>query len=136
MSGMLVRREPGQQRGQPDPPDISIAMCSETGPCHDGSMDPVPKIDAPRRHHLVTRSYLEGFSLPGSGDKLFAIDAKRGTTFTTSAKNLAVEKDFYRTENSTGDPYLVEKMLGEIETAVLPVIRRIEETLELPTGTD
>lgn len=90
----------------------------------------------PRRHHVVPRCYLDGFTLPSTPNRLYAIDAKRGTDYEANPANLVVERDFYRAENKSGDPYLVEKKLSESESLVTPVLRRIDQTLKLPTGED
>ena len=90
----------------------------------------------PRRHHINPVCYLEPFALPASPNQLYVIDAERGIDYVTNLTKVAVEKDFYRAENASGDPFAAEKALTDCEAAAAPVIGRINESLVLPTGTD
>jgi hypothetical protein len=94
--------------------------------------------DQPRRHHLVPRGLLAGFTLPRSPEQLWVIDTKRIKLFPANIKDITVDKDFYRItpDNESGDPFAVEKMLGEIESKALPIIRRIDESGRMPIGED
>jgi Protein of unknown function (DUF4238) len=65
----------------------------------------------PRRHHHVPEFYLKHFAVDG---KVRVQDLINNTAHTTSPKNIAVEKDFYRDKYST-DPFYFEKSLAERE---------------------
>ena len=93
--------------------------------------------DQPRRHHLVPRSFLAGFTLPRTPEQLWVVDTKRIKHFRANIKDLTTDKDFYRiTPVEGGDPFAIEKLLGEIETKALPIIRRIDDTGVMPIGED
>lgn len=90
----------------------------------------------PRRHHLVPRGYLAGFTLPAHPKQLWVIDTKRLKVFQSNIKDITTNKDFYRITpvDDTGDPFAIEKMLGEIESRSLPILQQIDETGCMPMG--
>jgi hypothetical protein len=94
--------------------------------------------DQPRRHHLVPRGLLAGFTLPQSPERLWVIDTKRIKLFPANIKDITTDKDFYRITpaEESGDPFAVEKLLGDIESKALPIIRQIDETGHMPMGED
>jgi Protein of unknown function (DUF4238) len=67
----------------------------------------------PKRHHYVSRWYLEGFVDPQSGC-LHAYDKTMKIHWTPKPKNVMVIKDYYQQNHAPGgiDPDILEKMLG------------------------
>lgn len=80
-----------------------------------------------RNHHYVPQFYLRNFS---SDEKVFAFNTKNGKLFSSSPRNIASERDLYRLEGP--EPQLAEKMFGEIETAITPILNNIISTEKLP----
>jgi len=75
-------------------------------------------LSSPRRHHYVPQFYLRGFAPFGSPGKITVFDKEAGTQFSTSVKNAAVQRDYYRldaAEDLGEDPLLLENYLSEIE---------------------
>jgi hypothetical protein len=81
---------------------------------------------------------LAGFTLPKTPDRLWVIDTKRIKLFPANIKDITTDKDFYRITpaDESGDPFAVEKLLGEIESKALPIIRQIDETGCMLKGED
>ena len=69
----------------------------------------------PRRHHYVPQFYLERFADPQG--KLGAFDRQAGKVITTSAKNVAVERDFNRLPDDSNLPPM---MLDDLYTSQEP----------------
>ena len=79
---------------------------------------------AARRHHYVPRFYLDRFA--DQEGLLRAFDRRRGETETTSSKELAVERDFYRLPEATGLPAtLLEEALSRQESEAAAAIRDV-----------
>jgi hypothetical protein len=80
----------------------------------------------PRRHHYVTRAYLELFLEPG--DKhLYCYGRKRNEPFRNTPENLANIRDFYSFRRPDGgiDCSLETRIEREIETPGIPLIRKL-----------
>ncbi len=91
-----------------------------------------------RRHHYVPRFLQAGFTDTGTEDGFLhvhdvigAVPARRARPGTT-----AHARDFYAVEIQGEDPALAEELLGRIESAAAPIIRRVLETQALPVGDD
>lgn len=92
------------------------------------------KVNRPKRHHYVTRSYLENFCVSFKKKKTFwAYDKKRQLWRKSQPLNEAVELDFQKLDHFIGlDPYYLEKALGEIEGSAVDVIRQIAINKSIP----
>jgi len=96
----------------------------------------VKSVSEPRRHHYVPAFYLAGFSDTQRMDgDLWVLDKKELSQFRTTARNAAVERDFYRVD-SGDDPSAVERALSEIESEAARILRTIVRSRSLPKGED
>ena len=88
----------------------------------------------PRRHHYVTKSYLQGFCTgPVRKKKFWTYDLEQRKWRRSQPINEAVEKDFQKLDHFIGlDPYFLEKEFGEIEGLAVEVIRKIILNKRLP----
>jgi hypothetical protein len=80
----------------------------------------------PRRHHFVTKAYLDGFLLPGE-KHLCCYGRKKFAPFLTAPENLANRHDYYSFKRSDGTiDYSLETQIGtEIESPGIPVIPKL-----------
>lgn len=80
----------------------------------------------PRRHHFVTKAYLDGFLLPGEGH-LCCYDRKKSAPFLTAPENLANRHDYHSFKRPDGTiDYSLETQIGsEIESPGIPVIQKL-----------
>lgn len=78
-----------------------------------------------RQHHYVSQCYLKGFATRRRKPKLFVIDAKNRTSFTTSPSNVGVERDFHRIDADGLQPDALENALAGFESELAPALERI-----------
>lgn len=92
--------------------------------------------EEPRRHHYIPASYLAGFTQSGNRDsKLYVFDQESLKSWVSTPEETAHERDFYRLDPDENiDEFAVEKALGEFEGISIPVLKKIVETYEIPTG--
>ncbi|MFP8780315.1 DUF4238 domain-containing protein [Hydrogenophaga sp. RWCD_12] len=68
----------------------------------------------PRKHHFLPQFYLRGFSVDRRG--IFQIEKSTGRHYGCQIKDIAAIRDFHELDGAeTGDPYLFEKKLAELE---------------------
>lgn len=80
----------------------------------------------PRRHHYVTKAYLEGFVEPEE-IHLFCYGRKRSEPFPNTPQNLANIRDFHSFKRPDGaiDCSLETQIEREIESPGIPIIRKL-----------
>ena len=80
----------------------------------------------PRRHHYVTKAYLEGFLEPGE-KHLFCYVRKRTGSFLSTPRDLATIRDFhsFRRLDGTIDSSLETRIEREIESPGIPLVRKL-----------
>ena len=84
----------------------------------------VAKRSAQRRHHYVPRFYLDRFT--DQKGRLGAFDRQKGTSITTTAHAVAVERDFYALPEGLGLPAnSLEVWLSSQESDAAEAIRRL-----------
>lgn len=91
----------------------------------------------PRRHHFVTAGYLAGFTDTANEDGFLVVsDLVGAKQFKSRPKATAHRRDYYRLEGppSEGDPFVLEKQLGEMEGRAIVAIQEIVETKAFPKG--
>ncbi|MEQ8770982.1 MAG: DUF4238 domain-containing protein [Phycisphaerales bacterium] len=77
----------------------------------------------PRRHHYVTKSYLEGFC--NNKGLLDGFDRTEQTSFSCSPRDAAVECDFFRIPEAEAGEFELERQMGElIESPGIEAIRK------------
>jgi hypothetical protein len=79
-----------------------------------------------RKHHYVPQMYLTGFA--DDKDQCFVVDASTRKSFTSSAANIAAERDYNKIEAQGVPADALEKELGKFEGVIAPGIRRVRET--------
>ena len=85
---------------------------------------PGAKRSAQRRHHYVPRFYLDRFT--DQKGRLGAFDRQKGTSITTTANAVAVERDFYTFPEGMGLPAnSLEEALSSQESDAAEAIRRL-----------
>jgi hypothetical protein len=82
----------------------------------------------PRRHHYVTKSYLDGFVEPNEG-LLFCYGRKKSKAFRALPENLAHIRDYhsFKREDGTLDFTLETQIDQQIESPGIPLIRTLSE---------
>jgi len=82
----------------------------------------------PRRHHYVTKAYLEGFVDPNER-LLFFYGRKKTKAYSAAPKDVAVKQDYYsfRRKDGTLDFTLETQIDQQIEAPAIPVIRMLSE---------
>jgi|APLak6261675434_1056106.scaffolds.fasta_scaffold02279_2 hypothetical protein len=80
-------------------------------------------MSAQRRHHLVPQLHLRRFA--NGEEKIVAVARDLSKSIVTDVANVAVEKDFYAVETSSGSSMEVEELLSKVESDAEAVIRRI-----------
>jgi hypothetical protein len=80
----------------------------------------------PRRHHFVTKAYLDGFLMPGE-KHLFCYGRKKPEPFPAATEKLANRHDYYSFKRPDGTlDYSLETQIGsEIESPGMPVIQKL-----------
>lgn len=87
-----------------------------------------------RNHHFVPQGYLGGFTDTGTRDgRLFVSDLVSNSVFRTKPRNVGAKRDFNRIDVDGQDPDALENAFGEFEGRVIPVIREIQASGDLPT---
>lgn len=87
-----------------------------------------------RNHHFVPQGYLGGFTDTGTRyGHLFVSDLVSNSVFRTKPRNVGAKRDFNRIDVDGQDPDALEKAFGEFEGRVIPVIREIQASGDLPT---
>ena len=77
-----------------------------------------------RRHHYLPASYLGGFTKSRRKDGQFSVvEIATGRTFTTSPKNVAVERDFNRIDIDGISSDAIENALAPFEVEAVKAIR-------------
>jgi hypothetical protein len=89
--------------------------------------------DQPRHHHYLPQFYLSGFTQSGRRkDLLWVFDKEKLEYRKTKPIKVAHERDYFRLKGENADPHIVERMFGEFEGTVAPVLRNIRENWVLP----
>ena len=82
------------------------------------------KASVPRRHHYVPRFYLERFA--DQRGRLRAFNRQSGESITTSAKSVAVERDFYKIPDGVGIPVeTLEELFSMAESDAAAAMRKV-----------
>src|SRR5204863_4201054 len=91
---------------------------------------------AARRHHVVPRFYLAGFTSEGTENgRIVVFDRTRARAWATGATGAAVHRDFYRVNELQTEPLLIEELLSRIEAQGAVRIREVAATgAMLPAG--
>lgn len=90
-----------------------------------------------RRHHYIPQCYLAAFTDTGAKDGLFlVIEVKSGNCFSTSPKNVGVEKDFNRIDVDGQPIDALESSLASFEGKATEAIRKILATRTFPSAKD
>ena len=90
-----------------------------------------------RRHHYLPASYLGGFTKSRRKDGQFSVvEIATGRTFTTSPKNVAVERDFNRIDIDGIASDAIENALAPFEGEAVQAIRNASRTSSFPIGMD
>ena len=80
-------------------------------------------MNAPKRHHHLPESYLEGFCKQGV---LYVYDGKRSQLRPQTPKNTAVRGHYYTVEAADGSKRTdIEELLAKIEGQATPVLRKL-----------
>jgi hypothetical protein len=79
----------------------------------------------PRNHHYLPRCYLKNFSIDEKQTKIFVVDAMKKKSFDSNIKNIAVERDFNRTELEGVDNFFIEKELAKFESGLAISLKNI-----------
>jgi hypothetical protein len=88
----------------------------------------------PRRHHYIPQFYLKNFE--NHNGKLFVLDMGKRRQWTSTPRDVACERDFYRVEMEGVDPNVIEKILSIIESEAAKVISGIIHKKQFPEGKD
>jgi len=91
-----------------------------------------------RKHHFIPEFFLAGFTQTGLKDTLLCVfDKKEVRQLKLLPKNIAMSKGFYAiktTPHSKIKPDELERLIGQFENEVAPIIREIGNTEKLPRG--
>jgi hypothetical protein len=88
-----------------------------------------------KKHHHSPAAYLAGFTREESkSGRLHVLHLRTGKEWLATPYTAGHQRDFYRVKGE--DPEAFENELMRLENAALHVIRRVHETLDLPTGRD
>jgi hypothetical protein len=86
-----------------------------------------------RRHHVIPRLYLAGFTDSGEKDGLlYAHDLSELKSWPAKPSNVAFENDFYRIDAPGIDADEIEKVFWEVEGPAATVLKKIIESNRLP----
>jgi hypothetical protein len=75
----------------------------------------------PKKHHHLSRFYIEGFSEKNSVCVFSKVENK---FFLSNAKDVFAKDKYYYLDNFE-NPLMVEELLGEIESKTAPIVKRI-----------
>ncbi|TAM65339.1 MAG: DUF4238 domain-containing protein [Microbacteriaceae bacterium] len=89
-----------------------------------------------RRHHYVSQFYLRAFASDRSKPRLFVVNLDRGSSFTTSPANVALENDFHTITAPDQPPDAVERVLSTLESEVAPALARVIESASFANEED
>jgi hypothetical protein len=93
------------------------------------------QVDAPlsRAHHFVPQCWLAGFTETGErAGRIWVTDLKRRKQWPSTPTKSGHRRDFYLTSSEKGDPAGAEKLFSQIESAVAPIIKRLDRELREP----
>lgn len=94
-----------------------------------------PRGPLPRAHHFVPQCWLSGFTKTGQKNgRLWVTDLKRRKQWPSSPANAGHRRDFYRVSAPDLDPVRFEKTFSDIETAIAPVLKSLDEERRDPTA--
>lgn len=83
-------------------------------------------MNEPRRHHLISKFYLDGFTRNGAGSGgLNVFDYSTGKRYRTTPSKACREADYFRIDNEDEDRQLMEKVLSVHESAVAPFVQQV-----------
>ncbi|RYZ87068.1 MAG: DUF4238 domain-containing protein, partial [Proteobacteria bacterium] len=90
-----------------------------------------------RRHHYLSQGYLGAFTDTGTKEGQFCVmEVESGVCFTTSPKNVGVERDFNRVD-SDGQPIdALECALASFEGEAIDAIRKVLAGRQFPDPAD
>lgn len=93
-------------------------------------------MSVPRKHHYVSRFYLEGFASDETqAGQLSVLDKQTGRQWRSSPSDTACEKDFYMLEvDEDEDALAIEELFGRVETKGSAALRHVIEHLDVPDG--
>jgi hypothetical protein len=90
-----------------------------------------------RRHHIVPKFLLAGFTDTGDRNgKLWRFDTDKIRADEGTVAQFAVIKDFYNVQTESGPDDAYEIAYGKLEHQAAPVVERIRETGQIPSGSD
>jgi hypothetical protein len=78
-------------------------------------------------HHYLPQCYLKNFSIDVKQKQIFVVDALRKKSFTSNIKNVAMERDFNRTDFEDVDNYFIEKELSKFESGLASALKNIAQ---------
>ncbi len=89
-----------------------------------------------RKHHFIPEFFLAGFTQTGLKETpLFVFDKRELRQFKASPQNIALSKGFYTLETTMKSkirPDELERLIGQFENEIAPIIREIGNTGRLP----
>lgn len=88
------------------------------------------------RQHYIPKFYLTNFaSKEGKRSKLWVLDKDQRRQWTTTPTKAAHRRNYYRiSEQTADDPNVIEHAMGNIESQVAPVLRKIVASNDLPAS--
>ena len=86
-----------------------------------------------RRHHILPRFYLEGFTSPLKKSILYQYEKGNSKIVKTTPENAAVIKDYYSFDDPPSEEVenMVEEILAIVESYSAPVLEKIKEKEEI-----
>lgn len=88
-----------------------------------------------RKHHFLPQFYLAGFSASSSKDDfLWVFDQTEVKQWRARPADIAHQRDFYRVDLPGVDPDAIEQAFSIFETRAAPVVKKIVDTRNLPSG--
>lgn len=83
-------------------------------------------MNEPRRHHLISKFYLDGFTRTSGGSrKLNVFDYSTGKRYRTTPSKACRETDYFRIDDQQEDRQVMEKVLSLHESAVAPWVQQV-----------
>jgi hypothetical protein len=77
------------------------------------------KLNEPRRHHYVPRTYLQNFAVQEKNEwRIMVMDKTKNAPYKSNIKDVAVEKDFYRIVNNDDEFYWEHYYAEKIEPLI------------------
>lgn len=89
----------------------------------------------PKRHHFITRSYLDGFGKrsPSHRHHQVWVGTRDGRSFPSSTHNVAVRSGYFTLGSKETNPLALEDLFAKMESGVSDYLQRCRSTPSLPT---